>query len=112
MASPCGSRCDPLAGMGALWHLWQKDYFWRNPLVGARVERLTDFEGDELDAAISADGKFAIFSSDRSGEPDVWLTQVGSGDYANITKGSVPRFVFNNGTVRRTGSQATVRRFG
>jgi Tol biopolymer transport system component/DNA-binding winged helix-turn-helix (wHTH) protein len=92
-----------LAGMGALWHLWQKDYFWHNPLDGAKVERLTDFDGDELDAAISADAKFAIFSSDRSGQPDVWLTQIGSGEFANITKGSVHRFIFNNATVRRTG---------
>jgi Tol biopolymer transport system component/DNA-binding winged helix-turn-helix (wHTH) protein len=92
-----------LASMGAVWQLWERDYFWHNPLDGARVERLTDFEGDELDAAVSADGKFAIFSSDRSGQPDVWLTQIGSGEFANITKGSITRFIFNNATVRRTG---------
>ena len=38
---------------GGLWRLWQQDYFWRNPLAGATVARLTDFEGDEFDAAIS-----------------------------------------------------------
>ncbi len=92
-----------LAALGILWQLWERDYFWHNPLLGARVERLTDFEGDELDAAISPDGKFGIFSSDRSGQPDVWLTQFGSGEFANLTKGSVPRFIFNNSTVRRTG---------
>jgi len=92
-----------LAAVCLVWRLWERDYFWHNPLLGAKVERLTDFEGDELDAAISPDGKFAIFSSDRSGEPDVWLTQVGSGEFANLTKGSVPRFIFNNSTVRRTG---------
>lgn len=92
-----------LVGLGTLWQLWQRDYFWHNPLDGAKVERLTDFDGDELDAAISADGEFAIFSSDRSGQPEVWLTEIGSGDFANITKGSIPRFIFNNGTVRRSG---------
>src|SRR5205814_516982 len=59
-----------LAALGILWQLWERDYFWHNPLLGARVERLTDFEGDELDAAISPDGKFGIFSSDRPGQPD------------------------------------------
>jgi WD40 repeat protein len=83
--------------------LWQKDYFWRNPLDGAKVERLTDFDGDELDAAISADGKLAIFSSERSGKPEVWLTQIGTGEFANTTNGSVPQLVFGNGAVRRVG---------
>ena len=37
------------------WRLWEADYFWRNPLAGARTERLTDFQGEELDAAVSPD---------------------------------------------------------
>jgi Tol biopolymer transport system component/DNA-binding winged helix-turn-helix (wHTH) protein len=89
--------------LGIAWRLWQQDYFWRNPLDGAKVERLTDFEGDELDAAISADGKLAIFSSERSGQPEVWLTQIGTGEFANTTNGSVPQLVFGNGAVRRIG---------
>ncbi len=36
------------------WRLRQRDYFWKNPLAGARFTRLTDWEGPELDAAISA----------------------------------------------------------
>ncbi len=92
-----------LVCLGAVWRLWQRDYFWHNPLDSAKVERLTDFDGDEFDAAISPDGKFAIFSSDRSGQPDVWLTQIGSGEFANITKGSVPGLIFNNGTLRALG---------
>jgi Tol biopolymer transport system component/DNA-binding winged helix-turn-helix (wHTH) protein len=92
-----------LAGIGAVWQLWERDYFWHNPLDGAKIERLTDFDGDELDAAISADGKLAIFSSDRSGQPEVWLTQIGSGDFANTTNGLVPGLIFGNGAVRRIG---------
>jgi Tol biopolymer transport system component/DNA-binding winged helix-turn-helix (wHTH) protein len=92
-----------LVSLGIAWRLWQKDYFWRNPLDGAKVERLTDFEGDELDAAISADGKLAIFSSERSGQPEVWLTEIGTGEFANTTKGGVPQLIFGNGAVRRIG---------
>lgn len=72
---------------GGLWFLWQRDYFWRNPLSDAKIERVTDFEGDEVDAALSPDGKFMSFISDRDGRFDVWVSQVGSGEFVNITKG-------------------------
>ena len=42
--------------------------FWRNPLLGATVMRLTDFDGAEQHAAISRDGKFVAFVSDRAGD--------------------------------------------
>ena len=35
-----------------LWKLRERDYFWRNPLEGAAIERVTDFDADEVDAAI------------------------------------------------------------
>ena len=92
-----------VAVLGTAWWMRQRDYFWKNPLDGAKIERLTDFEGDEFDADISPDGKFAIFSSDRSGQLEVWLTQVGSGEFANITKGGVPGPIPNNRPVRTLG---------
>ena len=52
------------------WRLWEQDYFWQNPLADARSERLTDFEGEEIDAAISPDGKFTVFLSNRDGPFD------------------------------------------
>ena len=72
------------ASVGALW---KKDYFWRNPLDGARIERVTDFDGDEADAAISPDGKVISFSSDRSGRFDAWISQIGTGEFVNVTRG-------------------------
>jgi len=69
------------------WRLWQQDYFWRNPLENAHFERLTDFETDESDAAISPDGKFATFVSNRAGPYDAWVTQIGSDDFVNVSKG-------------------------
>jgi len=58
-----------------------------NPLANAQITRLTDFESTELDASISADGKFVGFLSDRAGQFDAWVTQVGSGEFVNLTKG-------------------------
>ena len=64
-------------------------YFWRSPLDGARFQTLTDFDGIEESAAISRDGQFVAFLSDKEGQPDVWVTQVASGQFHNLTKGSV-----------------------
>jgi serine/threonine protein kinase/Tol biopolymer transport system component len=72
------------------WHLRRIDYFWKNPLTGARYSRFTDWEGSELDASISADGKFLAFLSDRDGPFDAWVGQVGSGEFLNLTKAGVP----------------------
>jgi Tol biopolymer transport system component len=69
------------------WRLWQLDYFWSNPLDGVVVQRLTDFAGDEIDAAISPDGNFTAFLSDRDGGFDAWISPTGSGRFINVTKG-------------------------
>jgi serine/threonine protein kinase/Tol biopolymer transport system component len=78
---------------GLTWSLVRADYFWRNPLAGARTERLTDFAGDELDAAISPDGKFMAFLSDRAGSFDVWVNQIGTDDFVNVTQSRIPTAV-------------------
>jgi hypothetical protein len=62
-----------------------------NPLEGATFTRLTDFEGAEEHAAISRDGKFVAFLSNRDGTWDIWVSQVGTGDFHNLTKGSPSR---------------------
>ncbi|MDL2716846.1 MAG: protein kinase [Acidobacteriota bacterium] len=72
------------------WQLRQRDYFWKDPLAGARFSRFTDWEGSELDASISADGKFVAFLADRDGPFDAWVSQVGSGEFLNLTKGRYP----------------------
>ena len=56
-----------------------------NPLTNAQFTRFTDFDGSEQDAAISPDGKFVAFLSDREGPFDIWLSQVGTGRFANLT---------------------------
>jgi serine/threonine protein kinase len=74
------------------WRLWQLDYFWTNPLDGVVVQRLTDFSGDEIDAAISPDGNFTAFLSDRDGPFDAWISPTGGGRFVNMTKGRFPAF--------------------
>ncbi|HTM87601.1 MAG TPA: protein kinase [Terriglobales bacterium] len=58
-----------------------------NPLANAHFTRLTDWEGLERDAAISPDGKFVAFVSDRDGPFDIWLAEMGAGVFVNLTHG-------------------------
>jgi Tol biopolymer transport system component len=77
------------------WQLRRTDYFWRNPLAGARYERLTDFEGGEHSAAISRDGKSVAFLSSRDGPVGVFITQIGTGTFRNLTRAQVPEQLVN-----------------
>jgi Tol biopolymer transport system component len=72
-----------------------------NPLADAQHIQLTDFDGIEQAAALSRDGRFAAFQSDRDGRMDVWVTQVGTGQFTNLTRGVVPEIV--NPSIRTLG---------
>lgn len=76
--------------MGAVHWFQKTEYFWRSPIADAQFQRVTDFEGAEQAAAVSRDGHFVAFLSDRDGHLDVWVTQVGSGQFHNLTHGIAP----------------------
>ena len=96
-----------IAAMGAL--AFVGIMFWQlrqprasvNPLADARFQQLTDFPGTEQAAALSRDGRFAAFLSDRDGRMDVWVTQVGTGRFYNLTKDAARELV--NPSVRTLG---------
>ena len=79
----------------------ERDASWRNRWTGARIERLTDFAGTELDAALSSDGHFAAFLADRDSVFDAFVTEVGSGQFVNLTGGRFPQLY--NEDVRNIG---------
>jgi serine/threonine protein kinase len=72
-----------------------------NPLANAHVTRFTNWEGSERDAAISSDGKFVAFLADRDGRFDIWVSQVGTGRFVNVTKGKEQELIA--GPVLRMG---------
>jgi serine/threonine protein kinase len=88
-------------GVAAWAYLGQRNTAWQNPLANARLERLTDFPGSEVDAAISADGKFVAFLADSAGQFDAYVTQIGSGRFLNLTNGTLPELY--NEDVRNVG---------
>ena len=87
--------------IGILFWLHKTEYFWRNPIATARFQTVTDLDGVAQAAAVSRDGHFVAFLSDRDGQMDVWVTQVGSGEFHNLTRGSAPELV--NPSVRTMG---------
>jgi Tol biopolymer transport system component len=89
-----------LATGAGLW-LQRTEYFWRNPIADSRLQTVTDFDGVKEAAAVSRDGHFIAFLSDRDGQIDVWVTQVGSGQFHNLTHGTVPELV--NPSIRTLG---------
>jgi Tol biopolymer transport system component/tRNA A-37 threonylcarbamoyl transferase component Bud32 len=74
-----------------------------NPLANAQFTRFTDFEGS--DAAISQDGRFVVFRSDRDGPADTWVSQVGSGHFVNLTNGTRPSTLVRNADFTPDGSE-------
>ncbi len=95
------STAAVVLAIGAELWLQRTEYFWRNPIADARFQTVTDFDGVEQDAALSRDGHFVAFLSDRDGQMDVWITQVGSGEFHNLTRGSAPELV--NPSIRTLG---------
>ena len=89
---------------GAVIWFWPKASTESAPLASldrAEFQMVTDFEGAEQAAAVSRDGRFVAFTSDRDGPIDVWVTQVGTGQFHNLTRGRVKQLV--NPSVRTLG---------
>ena len=90
-----------LVAVLTIWQFRQSDPTQENPLANARFSQLTDFDGTEQAAVVSRDGRYAAFLSDRDGQMDLWLTQVGSGEFHNLTRGSERELV--NPSLRTLG---------
>jgi Tol biopolymer transport system component len=86
---------------GAIFWLRKTEYFWKDPIAGAQFRTVTEFETQGLSAALSHDGHFVSFLSDRDGHTDVWVTQIGSGQFHNLTQGRISELV--NPSIRTLG---------
>ena len=60
-----------------------------NPFSNAQFTPLTDFKAADTDPAISPDGKFVAFLSDRGGTFDIWVIQADGSGLANLTHGRI-----------------------
>jgi Tol biopolymer transport system component len=76
----------------AAWVFGGRSETLPNPLENASFTRFTKFDGTERSAAISPDGRFVAFRSDQNGPLDVWLGQVGTSRFQNLTNGTDDEF--------------------
>ena len=86
----------------AVWDARRPVATLENPLANARFTRFTDWEGTEEGAEISPDGKFVAFLADREGKFDLWLRQVGTGSFSNLTR-NFPPLAASGFIVRKLG---------
>jgi Tol biopolymer transport system component len=91
-----------LAAGVAVWEARRPAATQESPLANARFSRFTDWKGTEGAPEISPDGKFVAFQADRDGQFDIWLSQVGSGHFSNLTQGGPPLDPPGSGRLNRT----------
>ena len=116
--SPRRSRTAPAIALAAAALLIAGVLWLRNAAAPASFDArftnatftpFTNFEGSELDASISPDGKFVAFMADRDGPFHVWLKQVGTGAFVDLTPGAEDqRNVGPNRGVGFTGDGAEI----
>jgi Tol biopolymer transport system component len=97
-------------GIGALavtaiaavtWFTWNAGPAARD-FAKADYSLFTNWEGNEEGAEISPNGELVAFLSDRAGEYDVWVSQVGTGFYRNLTE-NTPALAAGGSIVRKLG---------
>ena len=91
-----------LAAAVGVWEARRPVTTLENPLANAQFTRFTNWEGTEEGAEISPDGKFVAFLADRDGEFDLWLGQVGTGRFRNLTR-DFPPLAAGGSIVRKLG---------
>ncbi|HUO66495.1 MAG TPA: protein kinase [Gammaproteobacteria bacterium] len=90
MLAAAGIALLVIAALAAQRFIAPRPAPWTNPLDTATFSRLTDFDGSQTHPAISPDGKFVAFLSERAGALDIWLSQTsGSGTATNLTRGRI-----------------------
>jgi Tol biopolymer transport system component len=72
------------------WEVWRPGTTQDDPLEAAEFSLFTDWPGTEGGAEISPDGKFVAFLADRDGQFDLWVSQVGTGRFTNLTSNVPP----------------------
>ena len=68
-----------------VWETRRAPIIQESPLANAHISRLTDWDVPEAGAEISPDGRFVAFKADRGGRVDLWVKQVGTGSFLNLT---------------------------
>ena len=94
-----------LALVVGAWELWRDRGTLDNPLADATFTPFTNWEGNEEGGEISPNGELVAFLSDRDGEFDLWVSQVGTETFENLTSNIAP-LAPSGSIVRKLGFSA------
>jgi len=94
-----------LAASVGVWETRRAMTTLEKPLANAQFSLFTNWEGSEEGAEISPDGQLVAFLSDREGEYDIWVSQVGTGFFHNLTR-DIPPLASSGFIVRKLGFSA------
>ena len=80
-----------VVGLAAGWWIGHRAPSGPSLRADASLISLASYTGTERSGAISPDGKFFAFVSDRGGQPDLWVRQVSGGDPVQVTHDPAPK---------------------
>ncbi|WP_417607921.1 hypothetical protein [Owenweeksia hongkongensis] len=84
-----GANCpeEPSREQGYVWPIYDTyDIFVAN-LKGEITDTLTNHPGYDAEATVSPDGKKIVFTSDRSGDLELWTMNIDGSDQKQVTTG-------------------------
>jgi TolB protein len=84
-----GDECPPAPETKGryLWAVYRSFDIYIADLKGNITKQLTDSEGYDAEATVSPDGKKIVFTSDRSGDLELWTMDIDGSNQKQITFG-------------------------
>jgi len=78
---------DPPRGSKYLWPIYSTYDIFVTDRKGKMLKQLTDDPGYDAEATVSPDGKLVVFTSDRSGDLELWTMKPDGSEQTQITFG-------------------------
>ncbi len=83
----CPEKPKPRADGKYLWPVYAEFDIYVADLKGNIVKKLTDAPGYDAEAVVSPDGKYIVFTSDRSGDLELWRMDIDGKNLKQLTSG-------------------------
>lgn len=83
----CPPKPAPRADGKYLWPVYEEFDIYVADLKGKIVKKLTDSPGYDAEAVVSPDGKYIVFTSDRSGDLELWRMDIDGKNLKQLTSG-------------------------
>ncbi|WP_027377231.1 M20/M25/M40 family metallo-hydrolase [Kaistella palustris] len=83
----CPAKPAPRTDGKYLWPVYAEFDIYIADLNGKIIKKLTDSPGYDAEAVVSPDGKYIVFTSDRSGDLELWRMDIDGKNLIQLTSG-------------------------